>query len=242
VIVEIFRRPSLVRRLVVLAAGWSLAALLISALVMVLLFQQSALRRFNQNLAELVDNLVAGSTLKADGSVVAPALTDLRALRAYSGKYWQIARPAEHGQIRIVERSRSLWDSELPTPKDLISRLNAHPGVPVSYDTRGPLSEPLRALASQVRLPDSRIPLIFIVGEDRRDLDRDIRRFTTATAIILLALGAGLVGAVVIQVQVGLTPLFALRREIAEVRGGKSDHILGTYPSELTPLAEELNA
>jgi signal transduction histidine kinase len=55
-------------------------------------------------------------------------------------------------------------------------------------------------------------------------------------------LGAGLVGAVVIQVRVGLTPLFALRREIAEVRRGKSDQILGAYPTELTPLAEELNA
>ena len=239
---EVFRRPSLVRRLVFLAAGWSLAALLASALVMVLLFQQSGLRRFDQNLAELIDNLVAGSTIKSDGSVAAPALTDLRALRAYSGKYWQIAQPSEGGGLRILVRSRSLWDSELRGPANLVSRLAAKPGAPVSFDARGPLSEPLRARASQVKLPNSRVPLIFMVGEDRRDLDRDIRSFTTATATVLLLLGAGLVGAVVIQVRVGLTPLFALRREIAEVRRGKSDQILGSYPTELTPLAEELNA
>ena len=239
---EVFRRPSLVRRLVFLAAGWSLAALFASALVMVLLFQQSGLRRFDQNLAELIDNLVAGSTIKSDGSVAAPALTDLRALRAYSGKYWQIAQPSDGGGIRILVRSRSLWDSELRAPANLVSRLAANPGAPVSFDARGPLSEPLRARASQVKLPNSRVPLIFMVGEDRRDLDRDIRSFTTATATVLLLLGAGLVGAVVIQVRVGLTPLFALRREIAEVRRGKSDQILGAYPTELTPLAEELNA
>jgi len=242
VTLEVFRRPSLVRRLVFLAAGWSLAALLASALVMVLLFQQSGLRRFDQNLAELIDNLVAGSTIKSDGSVAAPALTDLRALRAYSGKYWQIAQPSEGGGLRILVRSRSLWDSELRGPANLVSRLAAKPGAPVSFDARGPLSEPLRARASQVKLPNSRVPLIFMVGEDRRDLDRDIRSFTTATATVLLLLGAGLVGAVVIQVRVGLTPLFALRREIAEVRRGKSDQILGAYPTELTPLAEELNA
>jgi len=242
VTLEVFRRPSLVRRLVFLAAGWSLAALLASALVMVLLFQQSGLRRFDQNLAELIDNLVAGSTIKSDGSVAAPALTDLRALRAYSGKYWQIAQPSEGGGLRILVRSRSLWDSELRGPANLVSRLAAKPGAPVSFDARGPLSEPLRARASQVKLPNSRVPLIFMVGEDRRDLDRDIRSFTTATATVLLLLGAGLVGAVVIQVRVGLTPLFALRREIAEVRRGKSDQILGSYPTELTPLAEELNA
>ena len=239
---EVFRRPSLVRRLVFLAAGWSLAALFASALVMVLLFQQSGLRRFDQNLAELIDNLVAGSTIKSDGSVAAPALTDLRALRAYSGKYWQIAQPSDGGGLRILVRSRSLWDSELRGPANLASRLAAKPGAPVSFDARGPLSEPLRARASQVKLPNSRVPLIFMVGEDRRDLDRDIRSFTTATATVLLLLGAGLVGAVVIQVRVGLTPLFALRREIAEVRRGKSDQILGAYPTELTPLAEELNA
>jgi len=242
VTLEVFRRPSLVRRLVFLAAGWSLAALLASALVMVLLFQQSGLRRFDQNLAKLIDNLVAGSTIKSDGSVAAPALTDLRALRAYSGKYWQIAQPSEGGGLRILVRSRSLWDSELRGPANLVSRLAAKPGAPVSFDARGPLSEPLRARASQVKLPNSRVPLIFMVGEDRRDLDRDIRSFTTATATVLLLLGAGLVGAVVIQVRVGLTPLFALRREIAEVRRGKSDQILGAYPTELTPLAEELNA
>ena len=239
---EVFRRPSLVRRLIFLAAGWSLAALLASALVMVLLFQQSGLRRFDQNLAELIDNLVAGSTIKSDGSVVAPALTDLRALRAYSGKYWQIAQPSNGGGLRILVRSRSLWDSELRAPANLVVSLAANPGAPISFDARGPLSEPLRARASQVKLPNGRVPLIFMVGEDRRDLDRDIRSFTTATAIVLLLLGAGLVGAVVIQVRVGLTPLFALRREIAEVRRGKSDQILGAYPTELTPLAEELNA
>ncbi|MEI6439220.1 MAG: sensor histidine kinase [Alphaproteobacteria bacterium] len=213
-----------------------------SALVMVLLFQQSGLRRFDQNLAELIDNLVAGSTIKSDGSVVAPALTDLRALRAYSGKYWQIAQPSNGGGLRILVRSRSLWDSELRAPANLVVSLAANPGAPISFDARGPLSEPLRARASQVKLPNGRVPLIFMVGEDRRDLDRDIRSFTTATAIVLLLLGAGLVGAVVIQVRVGLTPLFALRREIAEVRRGKSDQILGAYPTELTPLAEELNA
>ena len=36
--------------------------------------------------------------------------------------------------------------------------------------------------------------------------------------------------------------LFALRREIAAVRTGRADRLREKYPSELTPLAEELNA
>jgi signal transduction histidine kinase len=41
---------------------------------------------------------------------------------------------------------------------------------------------------------------------------------------------------------VGLRPLFELRREVAAVRRGKAERIGGVFPTELTPLAEELNA
>ena len=235
-------RPSLVRRLVILAAGWSLAVLLVSAIVMALLFQQAALLRFDQSLGELIDNLVAGTTISPNGEVLAPALTDIRALRAYSGKYWQIAEPAPGGRIRILVRSRSLWDSELRAPVDLATRLAARPGKPVAYDTQGPLDEPLRARASQAKLPGRVAQLIFMTGEDRTPLNNDMRSFITATAVAFLLLGAGLVAAVVLQVRVGLNPLFALRREVAEVRRGKAERVMQTYPTELTPLADELNA
>ena len=238
----LFGRPSLVRRLVILAAGWSLAVLLVSAIVLALLFQQAALRRFDQGLGELIDNLVAGATLDDTGKVVAPALTDLRALRVYSGKYWQIGEPTQTGGIRPMVRSRSLWDSELGAPAGLAGRLARNPGAPIAYEISGPLKEPLRVRASQVKLPGRTQPVIFMAAEDRTSINRDIRSFITATAVVFLLLGVGLVAAVVIQVRVGLNPLFALRREIAEVRRGKAERVVQTYPSELTPLADELNA
>lgn len=239
---ELFSRPSLVRRLVILAAGWSLAVLLVSAVVMAMLFQQAALRRFDQGLGELIDNLVAGTTIDESGQVLAPAITDTRALRAYSGKYWQIAELGPGGKIRPVVRSRSLWDFELNSPPDLGAQLRARPGKPVTYDVRGPLDEPLRARASQAKLPGRSAPVIFMAAEDRSPVDNDIRTFMTATAMVFLLLGVGLVAAVVIQVRVGLNPLFALRREIAEVRRGKAERVVQAYPTELTPLADELNA
>ncbi|WP_371132597.1 sensor histidine kinase [Phenylobacterium sp.] len=239
---EALRRPSLVRRLVILAAGWSLAVLLVSALVLALLFQQAALRRFDQGLTELIDNLLAGATVGDRGEVIAPALTDLRALRAYSGKYWQIGEPAGQGRIRVLVRSRSLWDSELPTPAKVVETMAAQPGKPAPYDIRGPLGEPLRAMASQARLPGRAAPVVFVAAEDRTPVNRDIRNFIAATAIAFILLGVGLIAAVVLQVRVGLRPLFALRREVASVRRGQAERLQRTYPSELLPLADELNA
>lgn len=226
----------------ILAAGWSLTVLLISAVMLALLFQQAALRRFDQGLSELIDNLLAGTTVAENGEVLAPALTDIRALRAYSGRYWQIVEPLPDGQWRIIVRSRSLWDAELPAPENLIARLEAQPGRPVIYQTRGPLNQPLRAMASRATLPGREAPLVFMAAEDRSPIDSDVRGFVTATAVAFLLLGAGLIGAVVFQVRFGLRPLFALRREVASVRRGKAEQIAGRYPVELEPLAHELNA
>ena len=51
-----------------------------------------------------------------------------------------------------------------------------------------------------------------------------------------------LIAGVMLQVRVGLEPLFQLRREVAAVRTGKTDRVAGDYPAELAPLASELNA
>ncbi len=236
------RRPSLARRLVILAAGGVVAALLVSALVLSLLFQQAALRQFDRSLSELIDNLLAGSTIGENGQVLAPALTDERALRAYSGRYWQIAEPAGNRELRVLVRSYSLFDDELQAPPSVVGRLNAAPGRPVAYSVRGPQNKPLRALASQARLPGRAAPVIFMAAEDRSPIDADVRGFIAATALAFILLGAGMIVAVIIQVRVGLSPLFELQREVAAVRQGKAERLERDYPSELTPLSGELNA
>jgi signal transduction histidine kinase len=242
VIPEALRQPSLARRLVVLALGWSLAALVVVAVVLALLFQQASLRRFEQALGVLIDNLIAGSTVEA-GQAVAPAFTDARALRAYSGLYWTIGEPDAKGGVHTLtpSRSRSLWDSEIKTPPDLMARLRADPSQPVAFDAAGPLpGERLRAVARLATLEGR--AFVFLAAEDRRPIDRDVRNFIAATALAFLLLGAGLTIAVVIQVRVGLRPLFDLRREVADVRRGKAERLQTVYPTELKPLADELNA
>lgn len=238
------RRPSLARRLVLLAVGWSFAALVIVALVLALLFQQAALRRFDANLSDLIDNLIAGSTIE-NGQVVAPALTDLRALRALSGRYWQVAQPMPDGTAQAIEglTSRSLFDAELETPPEVVARLRADPGKPVAFDADGPQpGERVRVLARWTTFYGHEKPVIFMAAEDRRPIDRDVRNFMVTTAAAFALLSAGLIGAVVIQVRVGLRPLFRLRREVGDVRRGKSEKLSADYPTELEPLADELNA
>lgn len=235
-------RPSLARRLALLAVGWSFAALVIAAVVLALLFQQAALRRFDANLSDLIDNLISGSTIEGT-DVVAPALTDQRALRAYSGRYWDIAEPLADGGVRSLVPSRSLWDSSLQIPTDLPERLRANPRKPIAFNAPGvQAGERLRVVARWTSLPGRDAPLVFIAAEDRRPIDRDVRNFFTTTAIAFAILGLGLIVAVIVQVRVGLQPLFRLGAEVADVRRGKAERLQGAYPSELLPLTDELNA
>ncbi|KQY93838.1 histidine kinase [Caulobacter sp. Root1455] len=235
-------KPSLVRRLVLLAGIWNLVVLVLAGVFLTAQFRDAAIRRFDQSLAVLTDDLYAGSTVE-DGVLKAPFLTDIRATRAYSGRYWTILdQPAGGGGLNVIERSRSLFDSDLAISVEQSERLMAEPGKTLYFDLRGPQNRPLRAAALLARLPDYPRPVVFIAAEDRSPIDADADRFARITSLALVILGVGLIAAVVVQVRVGLLPLFRLRREVASVRRGRSEKLEGAYPEELEPLAVELNA
>jgi len=236
------KRGSLVRRLVWLAAGWIVAALLITGVVLTASFQRSVLRQFDRALSEDIRALLAGSNLGPDGAVLAPVLPDTGYQLAYSGRYYQLAEYGSDGALTPLQRSRSLFDAQLDAPEAVLETLRAEPGRTVFFNARGPADERLRVAAIASRLPGRSAPVIFMAAENRSPLDVDARAFAITTAVALLVLGAGLVLAVFAQVRVGLRPVFEMRREIARVRRGKAQRLTGDYPEELAPLSSELNA
>lgn len=233
-------RTSLVRRLIWLAAAWVLLALIATGALLTTFFRDAAVRRLEQEAQEIVDILVAGTSVES-GSIVPPSIADARSDRLYSGKYWQVGEATASGEVRALARSRSLYDWGLQSPPDT-ARLLADLGRPIGYDASGPRGEPLRIVAQAGVLPGRTTPLIFLTGIDRRPIDDDVARFATLTWVSLLVLGAGLVGAVFTQVRFGLRPLFALGREVSDVRNGRKLRLEHAYPTEVAPLADELNA
>ena len=243
--VPAFGPRSLVARLISLASIWSVLLLVAMGVALTVFFHHAAISRFDQDLSDLANGLYAGAGVDASGQVTPPAVTDERAQRVYSGKYWQIADLPRGSRPAALARSRSMWDQVLNVAPSALAMLQAHPGQAVYYDTTGPAQngrESLRAVAILAFLPGHAPPVLFIAAENRTPLDRDVRRFGWTTAAAMLVLGVGLVGAVFVQVRVGLNPLFAMGREIAEVRKGRAQRLTRSYPSELAPLAGELNA
>lgn len=237
-------RGSLVGRLVWLAAGWSVALLVLTGAGLSVEFQRSATSEFNQGLSEDIDTLLSGSVVTAQGELFAPAITDARAVRSYSGKYWELAELRDDGRLHPVgdQRSRSLFDQEIASPPDIAKRLASARGHLIYYETTGPLAQKLRVAVREARIENYPKPVIFMVAQDHAHIDQDARHFALFTAAALFVLGVGLVAAVVVQVRVGLDPLFGMGREIAEVRIGERSRLSEEHPLELAPLAHELNA
>jgi len=184
--------------------------------------------------------VVVATNVTADQVSVA-AIMEAATLRPLSGKYWAVALPTSDGDLEIVARSTSLAGDDLVIPPELPDHLRGAFGQTITYNAIGPNGEAVRIAASMKRMPGREAPVVFMAGVDRSDIDADTRQFATFTWLALLILGAGLVTAVLLQVRVGLRPLYDLRNEIAAVRKGRSARIEKTYPIEIQPLAEQVN-
>lgn len=240
-----FGRPgrSLTRRLIWLASGWIVLALMLTGWVLTSQYQESAFRRLSSVLSNTIDDVVIATSAGPTGVRVAE-IKDSRTLRGLSGKYWQVAELDPMGRLVVLDRSPSLAGETLYADAELPDRLGPALGATITYNDPGILpdgSQPLRIAASMKTLPGRDRPLIFMAGIDRSDIETDTRQFATFTWTALLILGIGLVIAVFLQVQIGLRPLFQLRNEIADVRKGRAARIAHAYPLEIQPLAEQVN-
>src|SRR5690606_12001645 len=111
---------------------------------------------------------------------------DPRFQKVYSGWYWAIGH--EGGTIL---RSRSLWD----LPFDLKpAAVSATPRLRTLRDTRG---AELRVAEQTVALPGMPLPVTFALAGDLDSVREQARDFNRLLWISLLALGTGLVAAVV---------------------------------------------
>ncbi len=234
-------RGSLTRRLIWLAAIWSVVALILAGGLLTTAFRDTALRRLD-GVIEMSDREVVAVTRVVNGQVITPQIQDARTLRALSGKYWSVVEPTADGGLRALTRSESLFDATLPGPPAGAQAVLAQPGEPYFYNAIGPDEQRLRVMAVARTLPNREAPVIFLSAIDRRQIDLDAGNFALLTWTALALMGAGLIGAVFIQVRVGLRPLYALGQEVADVRRGKAQRLVGSYPREIAPLADELNA
>lgn len=212
-----------------------LIALTVAGAGLVLLFERHVTRTIGDDLNVYLKQLIAGVDINAEGRlVVAHPPSDPRFAEPLSGLYWQIAD--ERGQLL---RSRSLWDTALALQAD-----KPAPGEIHHHVMGGPAQARVLVVERVVSLTvnGERVPVRVAVASDLGRVAAAASAFSRDLALALGLLGVVLAIATAIQVSLGLQPLAALRRGIADIRAGRSDHLAPAAPVEVQPLVEEVNA
>ncbi len=238
--------PSLVFSLIRAALLWAVPGLILVTIALGLVSRNSSYRGFDEPLEASVLGLIASVEARPDGTLsLSRELPEPRYQRALSGRYWLIGRVEGDNEIAPIISSRSLYGASLEVSQDILTELSTQGQEPVRFTTAGPdidADEMLRVVARQVILPEMTSPVIVLSARDVAPIVRDIRNFILTAIALLSTLTLGLILAVYAQVRLGLRPLFDLGRRIADVREGRAVSVEGDYPSEISPLATELNS
>ena len=228
------KRPrvgSLTRRMIVVAAFWITALLLMGGFALDRILTASIVQNFDDQLEYVLNAMIASSEIGPDGEVRfnrQPA--DQRFIEPYSGVYFQIS-----GEGADTFPSRSLWDRRLRVH-------DRHRDVEVHvYDSSEFEGEPLRISERDVILPGSRVRWRFQVAQSREMIDTQIRQLRSTLFWSFLALGVGLLILAALQTFYGLWPLRRVRQDVAAIRSGAKTRITEDFPNEIRPLTEEIN-
>lgn len=229
---------SLSGRLMLAAAGLTLAALVIAGLAIGATLHRFVDRqledRLDQQTATIADALERGPdgrirlTRNADG----PPFD-----RPRSGWYW---RASSEG---VELRSASLETERLDVDTDGLDgppHDRRRPHRPRSGEGRGPRGAPLFVRVTTADVGGR--PVEIVVAAPWEAAAGPMRDAMTPLVLSLGLLGVLLAMASVLQVRLGLRPVQALRCALQDVRAGRSTHVPGDQPLELKPLADELNA
>jgi signal transduction histidine kinase len=226
------RTGSLTRRMIVIAAIWIAALLLIGGFALDRVITRTIVDSFDNQLSFVLNSMIASSEIGPDGEVRfnrPPA--DQRFVEPYSGLYFQIS-----GTGAETFASRSLWDRRLRVSA---SHVDLKPHL---YDSdEFGADEPLRIAERDVRLPGSNIWWRYQIAQSRQPINAQIHQLRLILIWSFGALGIGLLVLAALQTFYGLWPLRRVRDEVADIRSGDKTRIGDEFPTEIRPLTEEIN-
>ncbi len=229
---------SLAYRLFISAAALATIILLIAGIVLSTLNSRNIERAFDARLKVYLLTLVADlDAFISDPSKEPGNLGDPRFNIALSGWYWQISKINPDKLPVSLKSSRSLSTTKLPMSPEQTGK----PSLTIVHDASlSPSPYPLHIIERSIDFgQDGRF--IVSVAADSSELDEEKQNFNKALASTFILLGAALAFSTLIQVRFGLAPLDKVRAEISAIRRGNAEHIIGAYPPEILPIAQELN-
>jgi signal transduction histidine kinase len=198
-------------------------------------------RQIDQQLDAQIFALGTGLKIAPDGDVFLGRAIDGPPFdHPLSGWYWEILTS------KNIMRSASLEGGQLHIPP---SPLGPQPppiktamplgSPPNPADGPGPRNEPLHFRVKDFSIAGHSVRITATAPDDAF-----IGPLHQVMAAVLLALGlaaVALLGAMYLQVRLGLRPLRRLQLSIADIRAGRTELLPDNQPSEIAPVVGEMN-
>lgn len=219
-----------------LAAGATIAiavALSLVWLVLGELFEDYIADQYTNEMTAVSDALSARLAIDGAALKLASEPSDPRFQMPAGGRYWQITPEGSQAPLR----SRSLWDLELSS--DNFSR-ELYCGF---YQSEGPDGGVILVAVKRLTLgqgPDQKRFIVY-TGFSKQEMENALETYQRPLRLMLFSTGGILAFAAFLQSAVGLRPLSRLRRDVSDIRAGRSAHMSDEGPNEVRPLVNELN-
>ena len=212
-----------------LAIVWVVLSLGAAGVAMQYLFGVNIERSTRADMDAALTRLAAVILPSADLPSLSTPLPDPRYATPFGGRYWQI-EALDSGRIA---RSRSLWDFVIDAPND----------DGAVHHQAGPDGQHLILLTRQLQIDSAAGPRRFLVtvGQDHGPIHAATQQFGHDATQVQLLLGALIILAAWLQVRLGLSPISRVKHAIEAVRRGDAARLEGGFPSELSPLVQEVN-
>lgn len=193
------------------------------------IFSRHVEQSYHEELEVHVRELGGLTEITREGAIVLTRpLSDPRYAEPLSGFYWQVTA-AGRAPLRSQSMTRGSLDESVAHSPAILHRLESGPTGPAityGYTRKGPAGEDIH----------------LVIATDQRELDRVIDSFTHDLTAWLAALAALLMATGFAIISFGLRPLDQLSLAFARLRHGEADELEGRYPTEIAPLAADLNA
>jgi signal transduction histidine kinase len=202
------------------------------------LYRNAIERRFDALLSAHLFALVTATDVTAQKRLVgAPQLGDPRYGQPDSGWYWEVTPVSDGVTGRLAS---PFLTSTLPAPTTAEAPFDA--GFERRYTVAGPQGEELRTVETEVELgTEAAIARLRVMGDldevhsEAAEFRRQIGLYLSATGLLMIAVNA-------LAMMVALRPLDRARMALGAVRKGEAQRLDGSFPPEIEPLAEEINA
>lgn len=224
-------RNTLAYRIIALSSIWIIITLVFTATMLVIDQHELTVRHYDAHVRMHMEELTGASQFAEDGRFrLAFNPSDPRYHDLYSGWYWEVKQAG-----KALKRSPSLGEYSL----DLIG---AEPtSSVVIHEITGPQQEVLRAHVIGINIDPNQEPLVLLATAPTESIKEEVLDYFNNIVFNFIALGIGLLLAVVLQVRVALKPLKAISTCISDIRAGKATKLPGHQLEDVQPLVDEMN-